>query len=218
MKKGATSVDRVAANLERANRAWENAQAALWGPRWRSGGGSVSMAPNPNVRRRLQANINAAQARRTALRNQLRGMNKNALQVQYLKKNDRAFAITRRMGNISRELNRIPRNNYRQRVPLAREFKALKQEQKNVLNNLERLRGAINLRKKVLARRMTRERAEQVVARSLRPLMHKVLYGPYGTRTLNAYRRGPGYTPPTLENLARVMRQLNRTRQALARK
>lgn len=216
MKRGATSVDRLTDNLNAAEKEWQNAYKRLWGPR-ALGGFAMAMTTNPNIRRNWQAAINRAAQRRENIKERLRAANKNALQVQYLKMNNRGFEIVQRLGNISRQLNTIPRNNASRRVPLALEYKALRREQNKLITNRDRLRKAINLRKKVLARKMTPQRAEQTVARSLRPLMLKVLYGPYGTRTIEAHKRAPGYTPPTLENYARVRRELNRTRQALRR-
>jgi len=162
MPRGPTNVNRLTNNIDQANREWRNAMSRLWGPRW-MGGFSRSMAPNPSTKREWLANINAARERRNALMERLRHMNKNALQVRSLKLNNRASELIKRLGNISRNLNAIPRNNAARRVPLAREFKRLKQEQKEVINDTMRLKRAINMRKKVLARKMSPSRAARVI-------------------------------------------------------
>lgn len=185
MRRGPTNVDRLANNIEQATRDWQNAMSRLWGPRW-FGGFSRSLAPNPNIQRRWKANINAALARREALSERMRHMNKNALQTKYLNLDNRGIELNKRLSKISRNLDAIPRNNAARRIPLAREFKRLTQEHKNVSNDKARLKTAINIRKRVLARQMTPTRAAHVIKKKFK----NVFYTPNNAGT---GIRGRGY-------------------------
>lgn len=82
----------------------------------------------------------------------------------------------------------------------------------------ERLQKAINLRNKMLKTRPMNNRetkAKRVISKALGPSIHRLLYGPYGTRTLEGARRFPGYRPPTNEEYAEARREINRLHRLL---
>jgi len=101
--------------------------------------------------------------------------------------------------NLEAKIERLPTtNNYNRRkkavAKLAIQYAKVGLEEKA-------LKKAINLRKRHLG---------PEARNKFRLVFNNIKYGPAGTRTLEARRRFPGYTPPTLENYARLERERNR--------
>jgi len=217
----ATNVNRLSNEINKAKKEWRNAYTRLWGPR-ALGGFARSMARTLQEKENWQKNINAAAKKITNLTAEIEKLNNTpSLQQEERKALKRGIEVTTELGSISKQLNAIPRNNAARRVPLARRYKNLKKEQKELTNYRTRLHKALDIRKRILARGPSSAKVASIVKRAFTPARNAVLYGPHGTRTLNAQRRFnaiAGRQTNYLNNYAAAMRQVERLQKALKRK
>jgi hypothetical protein len=216
-----TNVNRLSNKINAARKEWRNAYTRLWGPR-ALGGFTRSMAGSLQQKENWQKNINAAAKKITNLTTEIEKINNSSsLQYEERKALKRGIEVTTELGSISKQLNAIPRNNAARRVPLARRYKNLKKEQTELTNYRSKLQKGIALRKKILARGPSPAKVASIVKRAFTPARNAVLYGPLGTRTLDAHRQFnklAGRQNNYLNNYAAAVREVTRLRRALKRK
>ena len=237
-----TNVNRLARNIENAQKLVENINTEIRRKYYSRHSASMSANGRKLVKQREEAiqkimNMNS----------KLKTMNKNAIQVQLAKIENRRKNLKKNLNkategygfgkrniieNVFREYAHGPNNikileNRIKGLPNATMYNKYKKaiapialKFARVRRNESALKKALALRKKHIGpEKPARNRFRSIVAQKvLPPIVQNINYVPYGRKTLNAMRRFPGYKEPSLENYARARREINRLQRELKRK
>ena len=237
-----TNVNRLARNIENAQKLVENINTEIRRKYYSRYNASMSANGRKLVKQREEAiqkimNMNS----------KLKTMNKNAIQVQLAKIENRRKNLKKNLNkategygfgkrniieNVFREYAHGPNNikileNRIKGLPNATMYNKYKKAIAPIALKFARVRRNENALKKALALRKkhigpekpARNRFRSIVAQKvLPPIVQNINYVPYGRKTLNAMRRFPGYKEPSLENYARARREINRLQRELKRK
>lgn len=226
-----TEVNRLSKVVKNARSEYYDLMSKRWGPRWLTGP-RMSMVLNRSAAKSLNENINRVIRRvENAERNLNSALNRNANSLQAQERETRRSIAklyqnhtnaVKALDNLNARWRRAVNNAEKERIEQERiPHKATLQRynnQREIINaEVNRLRKdqralmkAIEMRTKILTRAPTEQQAARTIGRALsRMAENRVLSAPYGTRTLNAMRRFPGYREPTLEEYARAIREIN---------
>jgi len=234
-----TEVNRLSRRVSNLKGNYYTLMAELWGPRWASGL-SIRM-PMPNAeRQKLEANARALINKEVALQKELNNaLNRNATSFKaqqrniqrqitaiYHAKEEAVKALKNLNARAARattntEKANIEREKRPHRIALAR-YKANKPKLEQLEKNRSKISSFVNRRRKALNRERQPERARKTIARYLSATIvpHK-LYGPYGTRTVEARRHFNASTGSRNNYLAKyyaAMRQVELLQKSLKRK
>jgi hypothetical protein len=232
-----TEVNKLSKVVKNARSEYYALMSSRWGPRWLTGP-RMSMVLNPAAAKRLNENINRVIRRvENAERNLNSALNRNANSLQARERETRRSIAklyqnhtnaVKALDNLNARWRRAVNNAEKERIEQERiPHKATLQRynnQREIINaEVNRLRkdqralmSAIEMRTKILTRAPSAQQAAQTIGRSLsRTIVARTLYGPYGTRTLNATRRFPGHREPTLEEYAEARREIDRLKRRM---
>ena len=227
-----TEVNRVGREFMKAKSEYYSAMRNLWGPRWMSyrskmlSGQAEKNARNrinnatsklDNVQKKfnsaLNKNANSLEGQAREIRRKIDALYAN---VNAAKKALKNLNTRKWYAKTNAERNAIEKEKNRYKMVLENFDKnemAINAQRNRLMNEQLKLIKGMEMRERILTRKPSKNEARAIIGRALsKTIVPRVLYGPYGTRTLNAMKRFPGYKPPTLENYAAVMRELNRER------